>query len=151
MKELKRYGIKDNGDYYEREDGEWVSADDAHAALEAVEAREAELRETINSVAVCQKHVTEITAGACMICEIEQLREQAAQARRTSQYWKDCHIAGNAEIDKLRARVAELEQQVPKWVPDAQVKAPLVVMPMPFWRGYVLCANALPAAPKEEV
>lgn len=56
------------------------------AALEAAEAENATLaqeckalRAANESVAVCAKHVTDITSGDCAICEIEALRARVAE------------------------------------------------------------------------
>ena len=35
--------------------------------------------------------------------EIKRLRAEVKQARDTSEFWKANHLAGNAEIDRLRA------------------------------------------------
>lgn len=34
--------------------------------------------------------------------DIERLREECYQARKTAQFWKDNHLAGNNEIERLR-------------------------------------------------
>lgn len=34
---------------------------------------------------------------------IESLRQQLADARRTAEYWKACHLAGNEELAECRA------------------------------------------------
>ena len=36
--------------------------------------------------------------------EIERLRAELADARRTAEYWKAEHLAGNAELDALKAQ-----------------------------------------------
>lgn len=38
--------------------------------------------------------------------------EQLVAARRTAEYWKAEHLAGNAEIDRLRKQVARLKQYI---------------------------------------
>lgn len=42
--------------------------------------------------------------------EIERLERELAEARRTAEYWKAEHLAGNAMIERLERELAEAEQ-----------------------------------------
>ncbi len=56
-------------------------------------------------------------SNGCKSCD--RLREEITKARQTAQYWKDNHLAGNAEIDKLaalQAREAKLREALEHYV-----------------------------------
>jgi hypothetical protein len=40
--------------------------------------------------------------------EVDSLKEELANARRTGQYWKDEHLVGNAQIERLRAALTTI-------------------------------------------
>ena len=42
--------------------------------------------------------------------QLAQMTRERDEARRTSQFWKDNHLAGNAQIDALRAEVERLQK-----------------------------------------
>jgi hypothetical protein len=43
------------------------------------------------------------------LLEVDRLKDELANARRTGQYWKDEHLIGNAEIDRLRAALTAID------------------------------------------
>lgn len=46
----------------------------------------------------------------CDVCYWRKRASELEQARRTSEYWKASHLAGNAVIDRLEAEVEALRQ-----------------------------------------
>jgi hypothetical protein len=69
--------------------------------IKALKAKIAQLRGGLQR-SIALPTATEAARNVALEEEVDRLRAELANARRTAEYWKAEHLAGNAELDALR-------------------------------------------------
>jgi hypothetical protein len=72
------------------------------AAIKALKAEIAQLRGGLQR-SIALPTATEAARNVALEEEVDRLRAELANARRTAEYWKAEHLAGNAELDALKS------------------------------------------------
>lgn len=71
----------------------------------------------------CRGICTKVYEAHAVDAYVAYLAAELATARRTAQHWKDEHLAGNAEIERLTAELAEARENVTQFTDYLEKRA----------------------------